>query len=57
LPTDGHPYEIDGNVCNFSGPFGRYTWSLSGETITLSAIHEGCLGRSKMLAGEWTRIH
>jgi hypothetical protein len=51
----GQHYEIDGNVCNFSGPFGSYRWSVSGDTLTLRVIHEGCFGRGKGLAGTWTR--
>jgi hypothetical protein len=54
---DGHVYEVDGNVCNFSGPFGRYRWSKSGDTLTITPIHEGCFGRSELLQGTWTRAH
>ena len=38
---------IDGNICNFSGRFGSYRWSVSGNTLTLKVIHEGCLGRGQ----------
>jgi hypothetical protein len=53
---DGHVYEFDGNVCNFSGPFGTYRWSVSEDTLTIKLIHEGCFGRSETLAGTWTRM-
>jgi len=52
---DGETYAISGNVCNFSGPFGRYTWSRSADSLTLKVTHEGCRGRAGMLAGTWTR--
>ena len=55
ITHDGRPYDISGNICNYSGPFGRYTWSFSGDKLRLKVIHEGCFGRSKMLAGTWTR--
>jgi hypothetical protein len=51
----GEAYEINGNVCNYSGPLGNYRWIVSGNTLTLKVIHEGCLGRGQGLAGTWTR--
>ncbi len=53
---NGHVYEVWGNDCNHSGPFGTYRWSVSGDTLTLKPIHEGCKGRQNHLAGTWTRI-
>jgi hypothetical protein len=55
ITHDGREYEIDGNICNFSGPFGHYTWSVSGDTLTLKLIHEGCFGRGETFVGTWTR--
>ena len=55
ITHDGRAYTISGNVCNFSGPFGRYTWSVSGDTLSLKVIHEGCFGRGKYFASTWTR--
>lgn len=52
---DGELNEISGFICNFSGPFGNYRWSVSGDTLTLRVIHEGCRGRGQTLAGTWTR--
>jgi hypothetical protein len=53
---NGRTYEVWGNDCNFSGPFGTYRWSVSGDTLTLKPIHEGCKGRQNHIAGTWTRI-
>ena len=51
----GRTYEVWGNDCNFSGPFGTYRWSVAGDTLTLTPIHEGCKGREGILTGSWTR--
>jgi hypothetical protein len=51
----GRVYNVAGNVCNFSGPSGRYSWSVAGDTLTTKVIHEGCFGRGELLAGTWTR--
>jgi hypothetical protein len=55
INRDGH-HDIGGNDCNMSGPFGRYLWSVSGDTLTLTRIYEGCHGRGKILTGTWSRI-
>jgi hypothetical protein len=55
LTHNGRDYTFSGNVCNYSGPIGRYRWSMSGNTLTIKLIHEGCLGRTGFLAGTWTR--
>jgi hypothetical protein len=51
----GRRYVFDGFVCHFSGPFGSYRWSRTGPTLTIRPVHDGCAGRSEMLAGSWTR--
>lgn len=51
----GRVYEVSGNVCNFSGPFGRYRWSVTGSTLAIKVIHEGCPGRTGFLEGTWAR--
>jgi hypothetical protein len=51
----GRVYLFSGFVCNFSGPFGSYRWSVSGSTLSVKPIHDGCSGRTEMLAGTWTR--
>jgi hypothetical protein len=56
VTRNGRRYEFDGNVCNFSGPFGSYRWSVSRDTLTLKVIHEGCFGRTEFLSGTWTRF-
>ena len=52
----GRSYRFDGSVCNFSGPFGSYHWTRSGDTLKIRTIHDGCVGRIEMLAGSWTRL-
>jgi len=53
---NGHTYHTFGNDCNMSGPFGTYTWAVSGSTLTLKPIHDGCSGRQDILTGTWTRL-
>jgi hypothetical protein len=48
-----HP--IGGNDCTWSGPFGTYQWTVTGTTLTLTAIHEGCSDRQAVWEGTWTR--
>jgi hypothetical protein len=52
---EGQRYGVYGFICNYSGPFGSYLWSVSGDTLTLKVIREGCRGRGLTLAGTWTR--
>jgi hypothetical protein len=48
-----HP--IGGQDCNEAGPFGTYQWAVTGSTLTLTAINEGCPDRGDVWAGTWTR--
>jgi hypothetical protein len=43
--------------CNEAGPFGSYSWSVSGDKLTLEAKKEGCPNRRAIWEGIWTRIH
>jgi hypothetical protein len=42
--------------CREDGPFGSYSWSVSGNELTLNARHEGCPNRRAIWEGVWTRI-
>jgi hypothetical protein len=52
----GTVYEIFGNDCNYSGPLGRYRWSVAGDLLTLKVVHEGCRGRGGFLAHTWRHV-
>jgi hypothetical protein len=49
----GH-HGFEGWICDASGPFGSYHWSVSGSKLTLTVIHEGCPNRRAILEGTWT---
>jgi hypothetical protein len=49
-------HNIGGNDCAWSGPFGTYSWSVSGTTLTLTATGELCGQRRAVLEGAWTRV-
>jgi hypothetical protein len=46
---------IVGTDCTWSGPFGTYKWTVTGATLTLTAIQEGCPDRGDVWGGTWTR--
>jgi hypothetical protein len=50
-----HIYTSGGTDCTDAGPFGTYRWSVTGATLTLAPIHEGCSGRGALWEGSWTR--
>ena len=55
------PQDIDaegGAWCNAGGPVGTYTWSVSGETLTLAPKggSDPCSIRGFIWAGDWTRV-
>lgn len=61
VPLQTHPgisryghHGFDGWVCDASGPFGSYHWSVSGGKLTLTVINEGCPNRRAILEGTWT---
>jgi hypothetical protein len=61
VPLETHPgisryghHGFDGWVCDASGPFGSYHWSVSGGKLTLTVINEGCPNRRAILEGTWT---
>jgi hypothetical protein len=45
--------------CYPDGPPATYSWSVSGNTLTLAAVggHDTCGQRSRTWTGTWTRIH
>src|SRR5437763_1116972 len=51
----GH-HGIGGTDCREDGPFGSYTWSVSGEKLTLTATKEGCGQRRAIWEGTWSRV-
>jgi hypothetical protein len=53
--TSRFGYRFGGNDCTWSGPFGTYQWTVTGTTLTLTAIHEGCDVRQAVWEGTWTR--
>jgi hypothetical protein len=42
--------------CTQAGPFGSYSWSVSQDALTLTAINEGCGQRRAIWEGAWTRL-
>jgi hypothetical protein len=50
----GHT-KIGGYECVPGGPFGSYTWSVSGSKLVLKAKKELCDGRQAILEGTWTK--
>lgn len=46
---------LGGNDCTAAGPFGSYTWSVDGDTLTLTAAKEPCGNRRAIWEGTWTR--
>jgi hypothetical protein len=50
-----HIYTAGGTDCTNAGPFGTYKWAVTGKTLTLTAIHEGCPDRAAVWEGVWTR--
>jgi hypothetical protein len=49
-------HNIGGNLCNPTGPFGRYSWTVTGAGLTLTATSELCPDRRAVLEGTWTRV-
>jgi hypothetical protein len=50
----GH-HGIGGTDCNYDGPFGSYSWSVSGDRLTLKAAKEPCGDRRAIWEGSRTR--
>jgi hypothetical protein len=48
-------HTIAGTDCDWHEPFGTYRWAVTGNTLTLTAIHEGCPDRGDVWEGTWTR--
>lgn len=45
-----------GGVCAH-GAEGTFTWSVAGDTLTLSATNPGCASRQAIYTGTWTRVN
>jgi hypothetical protein len=43
--------------CREDGPFGSYTWSTAGDTLTLKAKKDPCGDRRAIWEGTWTKEH
>jgi hypothetical protein len=43
--------------CDESGPFGTYRWSVSGDALSLTALHEPCGQRRAIYEGTWKRLN
>jgi hypothetical protein len=53
----GHRVAVGGGTdCREDGPFGSYTWSVSGTELTLTSTKEGCGNRRAIWEGTWTRV-
>jgi hypothetical protein len=50
-----HILTSGGTDCTNAGPFGTYKWTVTGTTLTLTPIHEGCPDRGAVWEGVWTR--
>ena len=46
-----HIFTSGGTDCTDAGPFGTYRWTVTGSTLTLTVIHEGCRGRGALWEG------
>jgi hypothetical protein len=46
-----------GADCTEAGPFGTYRWTVTGTTLTLTAIDECCPDRGAIWEGTWTRTN
>ena len=55
LARFGH-HGIGGTVCNYAGPFGTWTWAVSGDQLTLKPASEHCGDRRAIWEGTWTRV-
>jgi hypothetical protein len=52
----GHRINTSGGTdCTLAGPFGTYRWAVTGTTLALTAIREGCPDRGAVWVGTWTR--
>jgi hypothetical protein len=57
-PPDPRSAAGGGWWCGPGGPNGTYTWSVNGDSLTLTpAPTDRCSQRSGVFAGTWTRVH
>ena len=53
----GSQVDAGGGIdCDESGPFGTYHWSVTGDQLTLTPVHEPCGQRRAVYEGTWTRV-
>jgi len=52
-------YRLGGWWCWMDGPDATYTWTVNGDTLTLTPVggHDACSIRGFVWAGQWTRAH
>jgi hypothetical protein len=51
----GHT-DFGGFYCREDGPVGTYRWTVSGDQLTLTPVHEPCGLRQEVRAGTWARV-
>ena len=51
----GHK-SIGGIDCNPAGPFGTYSWKVSGDRLTLRPLRERCPDRKQIWTHTWRRV-
>ncbi|MFC4425255.1 hypothetical protein [Deinococcus navajonensis] len=55
IPITAYGKPISPYLC-VQGQDGAYTWSVTGDTLTLKSITPGCMARQAILEGTWTRM-
>ncbi len=51
----GH-HAIGGTVCREDGPPGTWAWSVAGNELTLTPVHDPCGDRKAIWEGTWSRV-
>jgi hypothetical protein len=53
----GQHFDAGGGIdCNEAGPFTSYTWSVSGDQLTLTALDHNCGQQRAIWEGTWARV-
>jgi TolB protein len=53
----GQQFGVGGGIdCNEAGPFTNYTWSVSGDQLTLTSLDRNCGQQRAIWEGTWTRV-
>ena len=46
----------NGTFCSYAVPVpAHYSWKVTGDSLTLKPVREGCADRDSTLTGRWTR--